>query len=151
MVAVGNDPQFLSLCKALGLPALASDARFATNPLRVQHRTTLIPLLATVFLTRAVKDWYAVLDAAGVPSGPINGFAEVFADPQIVHREMLTTLPHAQIGALPQVANPVKFSSTPVQYHRAPPLLGEHTHEVLRELLQLDDARIAQLAQDKVI
>ena len=151
MVAVGNDAQFVSFCKALGLPALAADTRFSTNPLRVQHRTVLIPLLAPVFLTRSVCDWYAAFDAAGVPSGPINGFAEVFANPQIVHRGMLTSLPHAQIGNLPQVANPVKFSGTPVEYRRAPPLLGEHTHEVLRDLLQLDDARIAQLQQDKVI
>jgi crotonobetainyl-CoA:carnitine CoA-transferase CaiB-like acyl-CoA transferase len=86
-----------------------------------------------------------------VPSGPINGFAEVFADPQIVHREMLLQQPHAAAGTVPQVANPVKFSATPVAYRRAPPLLGEHTDEVLREVLSLGEAELDGLRADKVI
>jgi crotonobetainyl-CoA:carnitine CoA-transferase CaiB-like acyl-CoA transferase len=98
-----------------------------------------------------VAHWYAAFDAAGVPSGPINTFEQVFADPQIVHREMLMHLPHAQIGALPQVANPVKFSATPVHYRRAPPLLGEHTVEVLADVLGMDEAGIARLRQAGVV
>ena len=151
MIAVGNDPQFVSFCAVLGAPELAVDERFVTNPLRAKNRLQLVPMLEAIIRTRTVAAWYAAFDAAGVPSGPINGFAEVFADPQIVHREMLMTMPHAQIGALPQVANPVRFSATPVEYHRAPPLLGEHTRDVLAEVLQLDDARIAALQRDKVI
>ena len=127
------------------------DERFVTNPLRAKNRLLLAPMLAAIIRTRTVGAWYAAFDAAGVPSGPINGFAEVFADPQIVHREMLMTMPHAQIGAVPQVVNPARFSATPVEYHRAPPWLGEHTRDVLAELLQLDDARIAALQRDKVI
>lgn len=151
VVAVGNDPQFVAFCKVLGAPHLSTDERFVTNPLRAKNRLVLVPVLADILRTRTVQAWYADFDAANVPSGPINGFAEVFADPQIVHREMLLRMPHASAGSVPQVANPVKFSATPVEYRRAPPVLGEHTVEVLRELLALDDAGMAELQRNKVI
>jgi crotonobetainyl-CoA:carnitine CoA-transferase CaiB-like acyl-CoA transferase len=151
VVAVGNDTQFAAFCKVLGHPEWATDGRFATNPLRAKHRLVLVPMLADVLKTRTVRAWYADFDAAGVPSGPINGFAEVFADPQIVHREMLLQQPHAAAGTVPQVANPVKFSATPVAYRRAPPLLGEHTDEVLREVLSLGEAELDGLRANKVI
>ena len=151
VVAVGNDSQFVAFCEVLGSPQLSSDPRFITNPLRARNRLVLVPLLADAIRARTVREWYAAFDAAGVPSGPINGFAEVFADPQIVHREMLMQLPHASAGQVPQVANPVKFSSTPIEYRRASPVLGEHTLEVLREVLSLDEARIDELARNKVI
>ena len=151
VVAVGNDSQFAAFCKVLGAPALASDERFLTNPLRARNRLDLVPILAAILRTRAVRQWHEEFDAAGVPSGPINGFAEVFEDPQIAHRQMLMDLPHARIGKVPQVANPVRFSGTPIEYRRAPPLLGEHTAEVLREVLDIDDTRIAQLQQAKAI
>ena len=102
-------------------------------------------------MSRSVSAWYEAFDAAGVPSGPINNFAQVFEDPQIKHREVLMHMPHASAGSVPQVANPVKFSRTPVQYHRAPPVLGEHTVEVLREVLGLDERRIADLQDGRVI
>jgi crotonobetainyl-CoA:carnitine CoA-transferase CaiB-like acyl-CoA transferase len=108
-------------------------------------------MLAEVLKTRRVAQWYADFDAAGVPSGPINNFAEVFADPQIVHREMLIHMPHPTIGETPQVANPVRFSAAPIQYQRPPPLLGEHTADVLRELLHMDEPGIDGLRQRKVI
>jgi len=111
----------------------------------------LLPQLAAVLATRPVKTWHAEFDAAGVPTGPINDFADVFADPQIVHREMRMELPHSQIGSVPQVANPVRFSATPIQYGRAAPLLGEHTDEVLKEVLKLDDDGVAALRRDKVV
>ncbi|MCZ4312967.1 CaiB/BaiF CoA-transferase family protein [Comamonadaceae bacterium G21597-S1] len=151
VIAVGNDTQFAAFCTVLGVPALADDARFRTNPLRARHRTVLVPILAEILRQRPVRAWHAAFDAAGVPSGPINGFAEVFSDPQIVHRQMRFDMPHSSAGTVPQVANPVRFSASPVQYLRPPPLLGEHTQEVLREVLALDEARIAQLRQDKVI
>ncbi|MCY1163853.1 CaiB/BaiF CoA transferase family protein [Polaromonas sp.] len=151
VVAVGNDTQFLAFCKVLGAPHLATDERFATNPQRAKNRLLLVPMLADILKTRAVQDWYADFDAASVPSGPINGFAEVFTDPQLVHREMLLHMPHATAGSVPQVANPVKFSATPVEYRRGPPVLGEHTAEVLGELLALDEAGIAELQRNKVI
>ena len=151
VIAVGNDSQFVHFCTVLGRPDLAKDERFATNPMRAKNRTTLIPILAQVLKTRKVGDWHAGLDAAGVPSGPINGFAEVFADPQIVHRQMLLSLPHESADAVPQVANPVRFSDTPIEYRRAPPLLGAHTAEVLRDVLLLDEAGIAELQRNRVV
>ena len=151
VIAVGNDSQFVKFCEVLGAPELATDPRFVTNPQRAKNRTVLVPLLADIMKSRSVGEWYAAFDAAGVPSGPINGFAEVFADPQICHREMLMQLPHASAGTVPQVANPVRFSATPIAYHRAPPVLGQHTSEVLRDVLSLDDERIAALQRDKVI
>lgn len=151
VIAVGNDAQFAALCRELGHPEWAGDERFATNPVRAKNRQVLIPLIAQVLLTRGVHDWYGRFEAAGVPAGPINGFAEVFADPQVVHRQMRLDLPHATAGQVPQVANPVKFSATPVAYHRGPPVLGEHTEEVLRERLGCDDQQLAQLRAAKVI
>ncbi len=151
VVAVGNDTQFVAFCRVLGLPELPMDERFATNPMRAKHRLALVPQLAAVLATRPVKTWHAEFDAAGVPTGPINDFADVFADPQIVHREMRMELPHSQIGSVPQVANPVRFSATPIQYGRAAPLLGEHTDEVLKEVLKLDDDGVAALRRDKVV
>ncbi len=151
MIAVGNDTQFVKLCECLGRPELATDPRFKTNPDRSKHRLMLVPLLAEVLKTRRVAQWYADFDAAGVPSGPINNFAEVFADPQIVHREMLQHMQHPTIGEIPQVANPVRFSASPVHYQRPPPLLGEHTSEVLRDVLQMDEQDISELRQRKVI
>ncbi|MET4579836.1 CaiB/BaiF CoA transferase family protein [Ottowia thiooxydans] len=151
VIAVGNDTQFAALCRELGHPEWATDERFVTNPLRARNRQALIPMISEVFLTRGVQDWNETLEAAGVPAGPINGFEDVFADPQIVHRQMRFDLPHTSAGSVPQVANPVKFSATPVQYDRAPPLLGEHTEEVLKERLGFDDERLSQLRQAKVI
>ena len=151
VVAVGNDSQFVQFCKVLGEPQWSGDERFATNPLRAKHRTTLVPMIEAVLATRSVGHWHAAFDAAGVPSGPINGFAEVFADPQIRHRGVLTHMAHPTAGNLPQVANPVQFSATPVTYQRPPPMLGQHTHEVLRDVLGMDDARIDELGRQKVI
>jgi crotonobetainyl-CoA:carnitine CoA-transferase CaiB-like acyl-CoA transferase len=151
VIAVGNDAQFAAFCRVLGLPHLAADDRFVTNPLRAKHRDTLIPLLAEALSRRTVHEWNAECEAAGVPSGPINNFEQVFSDPQIVHRQMQMKMPHPSAGSVPQVANPVKFSATPVQYALAPPTLGQHTVEVLRDRLGMDDVRIAQLRQQKVI
>ena len=151
VVAVGNDAQFAAFCKVLGRPELATDERFTTNPLRAKNRLELIPPLEEIIRQRTVREWYADFDGAGVPSGPINGFAEVFDDPQIRHREMLMRQPHASAGSVPQVANPVRFSATPVEYLRAPPVLGQHTDEVLREVLDMDDAQLQSLRSSKVI
>lgn len=151
VVAVGNDTQFAAMARELGHPEWSADERFSTNPMRAKNKETLIPMIAGVLLTKGVSEWNRIFEAAGVPAGPINGFAEVFADPQIVHRQMRVDLPHATAGSVPQVANPVKFSATPVEYHRGPPILGEHTEEVLRERLGCDEERIAQLRAAKVI
>ncbi|MBX6317160.1 CaiB/BaiF CoA-transferase family protein [Pigmentiphaga sp.] len=151
VVAVGNDTQFAAFCRVLGMPELAEDERFSTNRMRAKNQSELVPMLAAELAKRPVAHWQAAFQEVGVPSGPINGFAEVFADPQIQHRQMLMHLPHDEIGSVPQVANPVRFSATPIQYHRAPPLLGQHTDEVLTEVLGLDQATLERLRRDKVI
>ncbi|MBS0581141.1 MAG: CoA transferase [Proteobacteria bacterium] len=145
MVAVGNDRQFAGLCRAAGCPALAADSRFASSAARVEHRAALTEELAPLLRLRSTQDWVRELGAAGVPCGPINDIAQAFAEPQVRHRQMQLTLPHPLTGTVPQVANPTRFSRTPVEYRRAPPLLGEHTDEVLGERLGLAAGELAAL------
>jgi len=133
IVAVGNDGQFAKFCEVAGQPELARDARFARNADRVRHRAVLVPLLAACMKTRGRADWLESLEAAKVPCGPINDLADVFADPQVLAREMTVEMPHPLSGSVRLVASPMKFSATPVQYRRPPPLLGEHTEQILGE------------------
>ncbi len=126
IVAVGNDGQFRRYCEVIGAPELAEDERFLSNRDRVKHREQLVPLLQARMLERDKAEWIALLEAAGVPAGPINTVADVFAEPQIQARGMQVTVPHALNPALQLVGNPIKLSRTPVQYRRAPPLLGQH-------------------------
>lgn len=152
MIAVGNDKQYQQLCtEVLERPDLATDPRYTTTPLRVQNREQLVPVIADILRTRSVDHWMASLRAANVPAGPINDFAQVLNDPQIRHREVLQQVPHTLAGTMPFIGNPLKFSDTPVTYHRGPPLLGEHTAEVLRELLDMDDTEIAALQDQGVV
>lgn len=144
ILAVGNDGQYAKFCDVAGAPELAADPRFARNADRVRHRATLVPLLAEVMKQRRKADWLAALEAAKVPCGAINDLAEVFADPQVRERGMTVEVPHPLAGPLPLVASPIKLAKTPVQYRRAPPLLGEHTAELLREF-GIDEARCAAL------
>jgi crotonobetainyl-CoA:carnitine CoA-transferase CaiB-like acyl-CoA transferase len=133
ILAVGNDGQFERFCTVAGCPELAADPRYAKNAGRVRHRATLVPLLAERMRQRTRADWLAALEAAKVPCGPINDLAEVFADPQVRARGMTVTMPHPHTEALELVASPMKLSATPVQLRRPPPLLGQHTDEVLAE------------------
>ncbi len=133
ILAVGNDGQFAKFCEVAGRPELARDPRFARNADRVRHRAVLVPLLAEVMRTRRKAEWLDSLEAAKVPCGPINDLAEVFADPQVRSRGMTVEMPHPLAEQVRLVASPMKFSATPVQYRRPPPLLGEHTDEVLAE------------------
>ncbi len=133
ILAVGNDGQFERFCAVAGCPDLPQDERFARNAARVRHRAVLVPLLAERMRTRTRADWLAALDAAKVPCGPINDLADVFADPQVLARGMKTTVAHPHSDALELVASPLKLSATPVQLRRPPPLLGQHTDEVLAE------------------
>lgn len=137
IVAVGNDSQFRNYCAALGLPELAVDPRFSTNPQRVINREALVPMLAPRMVTGARDHWLHALEAAGVPAGPINTLDQVYQDPQVVAREMKRELPHPMAGTVPVAASPLKFSDSPVQYQRPAPLLGQHTEQVLRERLGL--------------
>ena len=134
VLAVGNDSQFARFCVVADCEALAGDARFASNAARVRNRETLVPLLAERFLLRGRRDWLALLEAAGIPCGPVSDIADVFADPQVQARGMTVTVPHPHADALRLVASPLKFSATPVQYRHAPPLLGQQTDELLLEL-----------------
>jgi crotonobetainyl-CoA:carnitine CoA-transferase CaiB-like acyl-CoA transferase len=134
ILAVGNDAQFERFCAVAGCTELAADERFARNAARVRHRDTLVPLLAPVLRARGRADWLAALEAAKVPCGPINDLADVFADPQVQARQMTTTLRHPHTDALRLVANPIKMSATPPAVRRPPPLLGQHTDEVLAEI-----------------
>jgi crotonobetainyl-CoA:carnitine CoA-transferase CaiB-like acyl-CoA transferase len=144
ILAVGNDAQFVRFCEVAGRPELARDERFLRNAGRVRHREVLVPLLADLMHTRSKQQWLSALEAAKVPCGAINDLGEVFADPQVQAREMAVPVPHPLTDALSLVASPMKLSVTPVQVRRAPPLLGQHTDEVLLEL-GLDGAERAHL------
>ena len=133
ILAVGNDSQFAKFCDVAGHPDVCRDSRFTRNADRVRHRDTLVQLLAGWMKTRPRADWLTALEAAKVPCGPINDLAEVFADPQVRSRDMTVQMAHPLAGKITLVASPMKLSATPVQYRRPPPLLGEHTAEVLKE------------------
>ncbi len=133
-IAVGNDRQFVRLCDLLGKPELAADEKFATNSARVQNREEIIVLLASIFKAASVSEWLEKLDEAEIPCGPINNFEQVFSMPQVEERGMLVKMNHPTIGELPLVGSPLKMSATPVEYRLPPPLMGEHTEEILREL-----------------
>ncbi|ROZ78961.1 CaiB/BaiF CoA-transferase family protein [Ramlibacter sp. WS9] len=151
ILAVGNDSQYAKFCQVAGRPELASDARFSKNQDRVRSRDVLVPMLEAVMLTRTKADWLAALEAAKVPCGAINNLAEVFADPHVAERGMVTPWNHPFRPDLQLVSSPIKLSATPVRTDLPPPLLGQHTEEVLRELLRCDDDRVRQLRNGKVI
>lgn len=150
MIAVGNDKQFVQLCTVLERPDLLEDERFATTPKRVANKLVLLPVLGEIFKTQTVDHWMPLLREAVVPSAPIYDFKQVFDDPQIKHRQLVKEIPHPLSGTMKVVGNPLNFSDTPLEYGRPPPLLGEHTAEVLRDVLRMDEAEIARLAQQKV-
>ena len=151
ILAVGNDGQFAKFCEVAGQAPLAADPRFAKNRDRVRNRAVLVPLLEAVMKTRAKADWLAALEAAKVPCGAINNLAEVFADPQVRDRAMVTTWEHPLDPQLRLVSSPMKLSATPVRTELPPPLLGQHTDEVLRGLLHYNDDRLQELKQHGVI
>lgn len=144
IVNAGNDNQYRQLVEAGGCPELASDPRFATNPQRVAWRATLVPLLAEMIKTKTKAEWLALLEKAGVPCGPINQIDEVFNDAQVAARQCVIELPHPT-GQVKLVANPIHMSVTPPSYNTAPPLLGQHTDEVLRELLGYSERQLSEL------
>lgn len=151
IVAVGNDGQFRKFVEAGGRPELADDARFATNPSRVRHRDTLVPILAEMVKARGKADWIGALEAAGVPCGPINDLGEVFDNEQVVARGMQVSLPHPCGADVKLVRNPIRMSATPPDARTAPPLLGAQTEDVLRDMLGYDDERIAALKAKQAI
>ncbi len=142
IVAVGNDSQFARLATAAGVPEWAQDARFATNQARVAHRDAFVTAFTPVARTRTTADWIARLEQAGVPCGPINDLAQVFADPQIEARGMRIAMPHAAGADIALAANPVQLSATPTSYRHPPPLLGADTRTILQDRLGLSMAEI---------
>ena len=151
ILTVGNDSQFRKFAEVAGQPGWADDPRFVSNKQRVANRAVLVPLIrqATVFKTTA--QWVEQLEAVGVPCGPINELAQVFADPQVQARGLAFELPHVLAGLVPQVGSPIRLSETPVEYRRAPPLLGEHTQEVLARVLGVTTVDLELLRQSGVL
>ena len=150
-LAVGNDGQWQKLCRLLGRPELAVDPRFATNPARVQHRDVLIPMLQEVFVTQDSAFWLREIAAAGIPCGPVQTIDHVFADPQVLARDMVWTVPHPAVGEVRLTGSPLKLSETPVAYRTHPPLLGEHTDEVLTSLLGYAPEEVARLRAEGAV
>ena len=150
IVATGNDGQYRKLCVALGLSGLAEDPRFLANADRVRNRTLLASLLGEAIVCRPMDHWIAVLEAAGVPCGPINTLDRVFADPQARARGLSFDLPHPSAGTVPTIASPMRFSETPVEHER-PPLLGEHTAQVLGELAGISDQQLQTLRARNIV
>ena len=151
ILTVGNDSQFRKFTEVAGRPELGGDPRFATNKLRVANRAELVPLIRQLTVFKTTAEWVAQLEAVGVPCGPINDLAQVFADPQVRARGLAMHLPHALAGLVPQVASPIRLSETPVEYRNAPPLLGEHTQQVLEQVLGLDAGVVEGLRRSGVL
>jgi formyl-CoA transferase len=151
ILACGNDNLFNKFCEVAGCQHLARDPRFSTNSKRVENREAITALLAEVFARRTTKEWCDALEAAGVPNGPINNLKQVFEEPQVAARGMRIELEHPLAGKVPLIASPMKFSGTPLEHKAPPPTLGQHTEEVLRGLLHMDNAAIARLRSEGII
>lgn len=151
ILAIGNDGQFARFCETAGAPELAADPRFATNRARVSNRAELVPMLRELTVQRKTAEWVRQLEARAVPCGPINTLADVFADPQVQARGMKVTMPHPVAGSVPLVASPMRLSRTPVDYRMPPPMVGEHTDQILSATLGLDAAAIASLHEQGVV
>jgi crotonobetainyl-CoA:carnitine CoA-transferase CaiB-like acyl-CoA transferase len=150
ILAIGNDGQFAKFCAAAGHAEWASDERFATNAARVSNRQTLIPLIQAVTQTRSTRAWVSMLENVGVPCGPIHTVDQVYQDPQVQARQMTFDMHHPTAGPIPLVANPIRMSHTPVDYRHAPPMLGQHTREVLAEVLGMTEDSLNDLKQQGV-
>lgn len=150
ILAIGNDSQFAKFCNAAGQPSWAQDERFATNAARVTHRQTLIPLMCEVTRTRSTQTWVSTLENLGVPCGPINTVDQVYQDPQVQSRHLKFEMQHPRAGAIPLIANPIRMSQTPVQYRHVPPAIGQHTQEVLSQVLGLSADELTALTQQGV-
>ncbi|MFG2730976.1 CaiB/BaiF CoA transferase family protein [Streptomyces canus] len=150
-LVAGNDKQFAAFCAAADRTDLLQDERFATTPARIAHREEILPVLEAIMRTRTRDEWLTVLDAHDVPAGPYNEMPDVFADPQIQHRGMLVEVDDPTSGRLPMLANPIRFTATPVEGYAPPPALGEHTAEVLTDLAGLTEDQLAGLRARGVV
>ncbi len=151
VIGVAGEAIWRRFCQAIGMAGLADDPRFARNPQRVEHRGELIDILTEIFLQRDTAAWMTLLIGAGVPCAPVQTIDQVFLAPQVIAREMVVQVPHPTAGTIRMAGLPVKFSGTPASIRLAPPLLGQHTAEVLRSWLKLDDSAIDDLKSKGVI
>ncbi|MGI9127477.1 MAG: CaiB/BaiF CoA transferase family protein [Roseomonas sp.] len=151
ILAVGNDPTFERFCKAFGQEALLADPRFATNPIRVQNRQLVTDTLTPVMKSKTTAEWIDALEALKIGCGPINTLEQVFADPHVQAREMVVEMSHGSGETVKVIANPVKLSATPPSYRSAPPVLGEHTEDVLASVLKMSASDIAALREKGIL
>ncbi|MEE3047269.1 MAG: CaiB/BaiF CoA-transferase family protein [Pseudomonadota bacterium] len=151
ILAVGNDSQFKSFCAVAGLDDLPADERYATNRNRVANRDTLVPLIRQAMVLKTTDEWIAALEKANVPCGPINTLDRVFDNPQVKHRGLVKRLDHPTAGTVPTVGNPIRFSKTPITDEKAPPMLGQHSDEILRKVADLSDDQIAKLRDAGIV
>ncbi|MCH9846829.1 MAG: CoA transferase [Burkholderiaceae bacterium] len=151
IVAVGNDGQFSRFSQVLGHPEWAQDPRFQTNAARVRHREILVPAIAQVMALQPKSHWLAALEAAKVPCGPINSLAEVFSDPQVNARQMVDTWQHPLADDVRLVASPMKLSETPVLHGAPPPMLGEHTEQILADVLGMEPSAVLALKAQGIV
>jgi len=151
ILACGNDNLYRKFCEAAGRPELADDPRFASNGKRVENRAEMARLLQAIFVKKTTHEWVELLEGAGVANGPINDVAQVFQEPQVKARGVKIELEHPVAGKLPLVASPMRFSGTPLEHSLAPPTLGQHTDEILREVLKLGESEVAKLRAEGVI
>jgi len=151
IVACGNDNLFGKFSQVIGRPELAADARFASNGKRVANRAELTRIISEITAKRSMRHWLDALEGAGVPCGPINNLEQVFAEPQAMARGLRMELPHPTAGKVALTRSPMRFSETPVQHEMPPPTLGQHTNEVLRELLGKSEAEVARLRSDGIV
>ena len=149
IIACGNDKQFVALSAAIGLPDLPQDPRFVTNALRIQHRAEITELLAKHFLTNTAKHWVQAIHSVKVPVGLINNLEQAFQEPQVQARNMLVEIPHPLKEKLTVIGSPIKLSRTPVEYRKAPPMLGEHTNEILSRVV--DEEKLEALKAQGIV
>lgn len=140
VVAVGNDSQFESFCAAIGRPDLSASERFSSNSRRLKNREVLVGEIEHTLLNRPVAIWIELLQKVNVPCGPVNDIQQAFQDSQVKHREVERSIPHPLAGMMKLIANPIRLSGTPIEYKLPPPLLGQHTSEILLSLLGIDEA-----------
>jgi crotonobetainyl-CoA:carnitine CoA-transferase CaiB-like acyl-CoA transferase len=151
ILAVGNDPTFERFCKATGQEHLLSDPRFATNPIRVANRDHVTAMLTPVMQSKTTAEWIDLLEAQKIGCGPINTLEQVFADPQVQARKCVVEMPHASGQTVKVIANPVRLSGTPAEYRLPPPTLGQHTDEILRDMLGIGDPELADLRSKGIV
>ncbi len=150
-VAIGNDKLFRIFSETIGSQNLADDPKFSSNAQRISNRHELIPLLERIFQQKTKEEWLNILTQAKLPAGPVYSIAEIFADPQVQRREMRVKINHPKAGEIDQIGIPMKFSDTTPEIRDPPPLLGQHTDEILRTLLGYDSHRVEELREKRIV